>query len=144
MISKIVQLYLTELPKCPVMLDETEAKKYFTRLLMNGNIITYVKDGELLGFVEFWRINNEQFGRLCRNHTLSHDEDLLSGDLCLITRMYIVPDLRNAETFLFLGRALLERNKDAVDYAAMQMHKKHKPLQCYSREQILKHYRMEK
>lgn len=144
MIEKITHLYEYFLPKCPIMLPHDEAIKYFERLMMNGNIITYVKDGELLGFIEYWRISYEKFGRLCCNMTLAHEEDLLNGNICLITRMYIVPDLRNTETFINLGRALLERNKHVDLYAAMQMQKKHKPIQVYSRDQILKHYRMEK
>ena len=142
-VEQIVFLYGHVLPKNPIMLTYEEALEYFERLIMNGNIITYVKDNELLGFIEYWRINNEQFGRICCNYTLAHEEDLLHGNICLITRMYIVPDLRNAETFVVLGRQLLEKNKDAVNFAAMQFHKVHKPLQVYSREQILKHYRME-
>lgn len=144
MIDKIVYLYEYILPKNNIMLCHEDAIKYFERLMMNGNIITYIKEGELLGFIEFWRINHEQFGRLCCNETLQHEENLLNGSICLITRMYIIPDLRNAETFINLGRALLERNKDATNYAAMQMQKKHKPLQVYTRDEILKHYRMEK
>jgi len=144
MIDKIVYLYENTLPKCNIMLSHEEAIKYFERLLMNGNIITYVKNDELCGFLEFWRISKEQFGRLCCNETLSHDEDLLNGSVALITRMWITPDLRNAETFITMGREFLSKNIDATHYAAMQMHKPHKPLQVYTRDQILKHYRMEK
>lgn len=142
--NEINHIYQNILPKNPIMLPNDEAIVYFERLLMNGNIITYVKDGELLGFLEFWKISKEQFGRLCCNETLAHEEDLLNGDVALITRMWITPDLRNAETFINMGREFLSRNINATHYAAMQFHKKHKPIQCYSREKILKHYRMEK
>lgn len=126
------------------MLPHEEAMEYFERLMMNGNIITYVKEGKLLGFLEYWRVTNEQFGRICCNLTLTHDEDLLNGNICLITRMYIIPDLRNAETFINMGREFLDKNRTATHYAAMQFQKKHKPIQVYTREEILKHYRMEK
>lgn len=144
MIEKITYIYQNILPKQPIMLPHDEAIKYFERLMIKGNIITYVQNGELLGFLEFWRINNEQFGRICCNQTLAHEEDLFSGNICLITRMYISPTLRNAETFINIGREFLEKNKTATHYVAMQFHKKHKPLQVYSRNDILKHYRMEK
>ena len=143
-IEQITLIYENIMPKCPIMLSYSEALQYFERLMMNGNIITFIKDGELLGFIEFWRINFLQFGRICCNITLAHDENLLDGNICLITRMYIRPDDRNGHTFLHLGSQLLEKNKDVDFYAAMQMHKKHKPLQVYPREMILKHYRMEK
>jgi len=142
MIDKIVQLYLHELPKCPVMLSEQEATEYFERLMMNGNIITYVKDGELLGFLEFWRCSEEVFGKVCLGLPISHDTDLVNGPVCMISRMYIVPDLRNAETFITIGREFLNRNLTATHYVALQAHKKHKPLQVYNRNEILKHYRI--
>ena len=142
MINKIVHLYLHELPKCPVMLSEQEATEYFERLMMNGNIITYVKDGELLGFLEFWRISPEIFGKVTLGLPISHETDLNNGEICLITRMYIVPDLRNAETFITMGREFLARNADATHFVALQQHKHHKPIQIYSRDEILKHYKI--
>jgi hypothetical protein len=110
--------------------------------MMNGNIITYVKDGELLGFIEFWRISYEQFGRVCCNLSLDHGEDLLNGNICLITRMYIIPGLHFGETFINLGRLLLEKNKNCVFFTAQQEQKKHKNLQVYTRDQVLKHYKI--
>lgn len=141
-IKIIVNLYENVLPKNPIMLSYDEAIQYFERLLMNGNIITYIRDEELLGFIEFWRISYEQFGRICCNLTLTHDEDILSGNICLITRMYIIPDLRNAEAFINLGKNLIDKNKECTHFAAMQFNKKHKPLQVYSRSEIMKHYKI--
>lgn len=142
MIGKIVNIYETVLPKQPIMLSHDEAVAYFERLMMNGNIITYVKDGELLGFCEFWRISYEQFGKICCNLTLPHDSDLVNGNVCLITRMYIVPDLRNTEVFLSLGKSLIDKNVQCTHFAAMQFEKKHKPVQIYTREEISRHYKI--
>lgn len=142
MIEEIVNIYLNILPKNPIMLSHDEAMKYYERLMMNGNVITYIKDGELLGFLEFWRITNEQFGKICCGLTLTHDDDLTNGNICLISGMYIKSDLRNGETFLYLGRTFLEKNKNATHFCAMQAHKKHKPVQVYTREDVLKHYKI--
>jgi hypothetical protein len=141
-VERISEIYDEITLDSPCKLHGQERWDYFERLLMNGNIITYSVDGELQGFLEFWRLSYDQWGRICANLTLTHEEDLLEGPVCLITRMWIKPDLRNGETFIFLGRAFLERNKDTVHFAAMQEHKRHKPLQIYSREQVLKHYKI--
>lgn len=141
-VKRLVYLYENILPKQPIMLPHDEAVEYFERLMMNGNIITCVIDGELCGFIEFWRINYEQFGRLCCNITLAHQEDLLNGNVCLITRMWITPDLRNAKVFISLGKNLIDKNKECTHFAAMQFSKKHKPIQVYTREEILKHYKV--
>lgn len=140
-IEKIEYIYQNIMPKQSIMLNHDEAIEYFERLMIQGNIITYIKDGELLGFLEFWRIKDDQFGRLCLNITLTHDEDLLNGNIALITRMWIDPNNRNSEAFLMLSSMFLSRNKDCTHYAAMQFKKKHKPLQVYTRDEILRHYK---
>lgn len=139
-IEKITDIYENILPKNTIMLPHDEAIEYFERLLMNGNIITYVENGELLGFIEFWRISTEQFGRTCLNITLAHDEDLLNGNVALITRMWINPEYRDGKAFALLAAMFLARNKDASHFAAIQMHKKHKPIQTYTKEELLRHY----
>ena len=141
-IESIVALYENILPKNPCMLPHQEAVEYFERLMMNGNIITYVKDGELIGFLEAWRINFSQLGRILCGLTLEHTEDLLHGNVALITRMYIVPDSRNGEVFINMGRQFLDKNKDATHFIAFQSHKNHKPFQVYTKDQIFNHYRI--
>lgn len=142
LIDELVKIYNEITLDSPIKLKGQEANDYFERLLMNGNIITYIKDGELLGFLEFWRLSYYQWGRICANLTLEHHENLTFGPVCLITRMWIKPDMRNGETFLYLGRTFLEKNKDTEHFAAQQYKKSHKPLQVYSRDEVLKHYRM--
>lgn len=142
MIEQLLKIYDEITVESPYKLKGIEAQQYFERLLMNGNIITYVVDGELLGFLEFWRLSYHQWGMICANLTLTHDDNLLEGPVCLITRMWIKPDLRNGEIFLYLGRTFLEKNKDTIHFAAHQPLKKHKPLQVYSRKEVLKHYKI--
>lgn len=137
-LHQILKIYEEVLPKQPIMLSHNEAMQYFERLMMNGNIITYVKDGELCGFLEFWKVSTEQFGRICCNMTLDHSEDLLNGNIGLITRMWITPDMRNGETFLHLGREFLRVNEECTHYAWLQSQKRHKPLQVYSKEDMFK------
>lgn len=141
-LEEITHIYETVMPKNPIMLSHDEALAYFERMIMRGNVITYIVDGELQGYIEFWRIDYTQFGRICCNWTLANDEDLNSGNICLISGMWIKQNLRNGETFLHLGRTFLEKNKDATHFVALQAHKNHKPLQIYTREQVLIHYKI--
>ncbi len=138
MIEEIVNIYENILPKNPIMLSHDEATKYFERLMMNQNIITYIQDNELVGFIEFWRVTDEQFGRMCLNKPILHDEDLLKGSTAVITRMWITPTLRNGETFLNLGREFLRFNEKCTNFAWLQAHKNHKPLQIYTKDQLFK------
>ncbi len=140
-IEELTNIYENKMPKVAIQLPHEEALQYFERLLMQGNIITYIVGGELKGFLEFWRIDYSQMGRLLCGITLAHDEDLLNGNVALISRMWIDPEDRNGEAFLMLASMFLSRNKDASHFAAFQEHKKHKPFQVYQREDILKHYK---
>lgn len=141
-LEQIVRIYDEITLESPCKIKGQECIEYFERLMMNGNVITYIVDGELQGFLEFWRLSYDQWGRVCSNLTLAHEEDLIHGPVCLITRMWIKPDLRNGETFLYLGRTFLEKNKDTEHFASQQPRKKHKPLQIYTRAEVLKHYKI--
>lgn len=124
-----------------IKMSEHEANLYHERLLTQGNILTYVREGLLKGYIEYYRINYEQLGRICCNLQLDHSENILSGKIALINRMYIDPQYRNGEAFDMLSAIFLVKNKDADYFATFQEHKKHKPYQIYTREEILKHYK---
>lgn len=140
-IEQIEDIYQNKMPKNQIMLGHEEALEYFERLMIQGNIITHIVKGELSGFIEYWRIDYSQFGRLCCNWTLAHDEDLLNGNIALITRMWINPEDRNGDAFKMLAAMFLAKNKDASHFSAMQFQKRHKPIQTYSRDEILRHYK---
>ena len=143
-LNKIVNIYINILPKVPIMLGEVEAKAYFERLMMNGNIITYAQDGELKGFIEYWRITPEILGKVIIGLPISHDTDLLNGDVCLITHMWIDENERSGHTFYHLAAQFLKANMNVTHYVALQNHKHHKPIQIYTRAEILKHYKLER
>lgn len=122
-------------------LSEIEANKYHERLLMQGNIITYVIDGELKGYLEFYRINYEQLGRIVCGLALNHTEDLLTGNIAFINRMWVKQELRNTSVFNIIGNEFLSKNHNAHIFATMQHHKHHKPFQIYTREELIRFYK---
>lgn len=122
-------------------LSKEESEKYFEKLIIQGNILTYVVKDKLIGYLEYYRINYEQFGRICCNWTLTHDEDILNGNISLINRMWINENYRNGEAFDMLTAMYLTKNKDAEFFTTIQRHKHHKPLQVYSKEDVFKYYK---
>lgn len=53
---------------------------YHNAMLGKGAIITYVRDGVVLGYQETWRINFEQLGRiLCQDNWNQLEEDIIMG-----------------------------------------------------------------
>lgn len=139
--QQLTEVYLTKEFWHKNKLSQEEADKYHERLLMQGNIITHITDGVLEGYLEFYRINYDQLGRIMCDIQLNHTEDLLTGNIAFINRMWINPMLRNTEVFGLLGNIFLNRNKDAHIFATFQNHKKHKPFQKYTREELIRFYK---
>ena len=122
-------------------LTKEQSDKYHERLLIQGNILTYIVNGELLGYLEFWRLNFEQFGRVVCNLPIMTDvEDLLNGPIAYISNMYITPDDRDGMAFNVLASMFLSRNKDAQYFTAFRRTKKSQPVQVYKREDLMKLY----
>ena len=122
-------------------LSEHEANLYHERLLMQGNILTYVREGVLLGYLEYWRINTEQLGRIiCNIPILTDIEDINNGPIAYINSMYIDPDYRNGEAFEMLGTMFLVKNRDAKVFVACRNLKHNKPVQVYSRADLIRLY----
>ena len=54
--------------------------------------------------------------------------------------MWIKPDKRGTKIFSILGNIFLERNKDATHFVAFRNMKNNKPIQVYSRQDLIKLY----
>lgn len=139
--EQLTFLYINDEKWYSHKLSEHDANLYHERLLMQGNIITHITDGMLDGYLEFYRINYEQLGRILCDIQLGDDEDLLTGDIAFINRMWIKEEFRNTRIFNMLGAIFLERNKDANIFATIQQHKNHKPFQVYSKEELIRFYK---
>lgn len=122
-------------------LSEAEANAYHERLLVQGNILTYVQDGILLGYLEYWRITPEQLGRIIINQPILTDvEDILTGPIAYVNNMFILEHARGGEAFNVLGSMFLSKNKDADTFVACRNLKHHKPVQVYSRSDLIRLY----
>lgn len=122
-------------------LPEAQANAYHERLLMQGNIITYVNDGILLGYIETWRINTEQLGRIIIGEPIATDtEDILTGPIAYINNMFILADHRNGKVFDLLASMFLAKNHDATHFVACRQGKHQTPVQVYSKSDLIKLY----
>lgn len=139
--KQLTNIYLTKEKWHKNYLSEEEANKYHERLLVSGNILTYVVSGELKGYLEYFRINHEQLGRLvCNKPILTDVEDILSGNIAYINNMWISPECRYGEAFEMLGSMFLVKNRDAELFVAFRSAKHQKPIQVYTRQDLIKLY----
>ncbi len=74
-------------------LSKEDANKYHERLLMQGNILTVVKDNELKGYIEVWCINYEQLGRImCGIPIYAFQENITDGEIAYVTNGWVDND----------------------------------------------------
>lgn len=141
-IDQLTKIYLTKEDWHKIKLTEEQANEYHERLMINGNILTYIVKGELIGYLEWWGINYEQFGRLvCGEPILTDVENILDGNIALINNMWISENDRNGYAFELLSSMLLSRCKDKDFYVAFRRVKRNQPIQVYTRDEIMKNFK---
>ena len=115
-------------------LSENDAQMYFLRMLAFGNIILYTQADSVAGFVEFWRISPEQFGRHSLGLPIYNTEDLMRGDVCYINSFFVAKEHRFGECIEYLKTELFNRNKDAKFFVYERQ--KNKSIRIYNPKEI--------
>jgi len=113
MIEQLMEVYLaqTNFPHLSI----ERAEEYFRYLINKGNILTYEKEGRLIGFIEFWRINYEQVGRAVLGIPIYvMDEDISTGKVCYVSDLWVRPEERKGNLVLKMKKDLEEINKGCL------------------------------
>lgn len=114
-----------------------EAMKYHQSLMDSGNIIAVIQDGELLGYVEFLRINFEQFGKMvCHAPFFILDENITDGNICVVHNVWIRKDCRRGPVFFYLRDKFYEINHTCEYYAGFALRKKTQPIKVFKKENL--------
>lgn len=119
------------------LFDET-LDAYHNQLLFKGRLIHVEQDGELLGYVESWRINYEKFGRkICGEAIDIHTEDIQTGKICYINNVTINPDARRGYTIKLLRNKLFLKDQDAEYVVGERNGKKHRPVKVFKMRDMM-------
>lgn len=123
-------------------LPPEEARKYFTHLLDKGNIIIYEINGKILGYVEFWRINYEQFGRIiCGEEFSAYLEEVTNnGPICYLSNIWINPDFRNGSVLKLLRGMFFFANQNMDYFVGQSKTKKSEPIKVLRRPEFMSKY----
>lgn len=118
-------------------LSEEEANLYHDTLLNKGNIIV-VRDGEdVTGYVEFWRLSYEQFGRIiCGEPFSALHEDVQSGQIAYLANTFIRENYRHGEVTRMLRERFLEANTLCTHFCGNARRKKSEPVKVFKRNQV--------
>ncbi len=103
-ISQLWDIYNTKEDWHKKRLNEEEFYRYTFRLINTNNLFYEMVDGKVTGYVEVWRINYEQFGRIsCGEKFYVYDENITDGCIAYINNMWSSDvDTTNSITLKFI------------------------------------------
>lgn len=131
LIEQLTNIYETKETWHKNKLSKEEANIYHERLLMQGNIITIVEDDILKGYIEIWKINYEQLGRLmCGETIFAFDENITDGIIAYVNNGWISPDYQNTKMAKKLEDSFKDRFKDCK-FIARKRHKYNEAFKVY-------------
>lgn len=120
-------------------MSEDEATKYHKKLLREGNILCYLDGENLIGYVEFWRINYEQFGRIiCREHFSGYLENIKDGNIAYVANTWIDEQHRNTQVYKELKLKFFSVNYKCDYFVGEALTKKAQPVKVFKRSNIFK------
>ncbi len=118
-----------------------EATKYFDKLLKNGNILYYALQGKLVGYVEFWRLNFEQWGRIvCHVPFSAYHEDVEHGNICYVANVWIDKQYRHGRVMKILKYWFFKMNRDCEFFVGEALRKKTQPIKVFSYKEFINKY----
>jgi ribosomal protein S18 acetylase RimI-like enzyme len=143
--NKLVQFYRLHNPVASSLSDE-ELAEYFKLIDERNNLVVECdQGGDIIGFIEFWRINYEQLGRIMVHGLIdARDEDTITGSICFFANTAIHPDFRKSEVGEFMKKKffLMNYNCDFFCGDAIRKINKH-TFNIYKRSHIFKHLKEE-
>lgn len=123
----------------PMGIDD--AMDYHQAILDKKAIVSYEENDELLGYAEFWRINNEQLGRIVLGQNFSAKwEDINSGTICYLSNVTVRPDKRGLGVIRELRNKFFEANKDCDYFIGYAKRKKTQPWKIFTKQQAYMKY----
>lgn len=133
----LTHCYLTQQPWQEFLMTEQDAIYYFEEMITRGNIIAEVEGDELLGYVESWHINFEQFGRLvCKAPFWTFEENTTDGNICFLANIWINPDHRRGLVFKKMELEFFSNNRHDEYYTGFAWRKKTKPIKVFKRSEL--------
>lgn len=136
LINQLVSIYLEEENWHRKKLDREEAKLYFAHLLSKGNIITVEHNNVLCGYLEFWRLTYEQFGRVLCQPLSAMQEDVQTGYISYLANIYIKPEYRDSQVFNRLRDRFFEANASCTYFVGEERSKRNGAIKVFNRSDI--------
>ena len=110
---------------------------YHRRMYDNGNITICMSGEFVLGYIEVWRVNFEQWGRLvCHAPFDIYEENITDGNIAIVSNMFIRPEFRNGKVYKKLRNDFFKQNSHCDYYVGEALRKKSQPIKVFKRENL--------
>ena len=119
--------------------NETPAgiTNYHQIMLDKGNILCYVENGILLGYVEVWFINFEQFGRIiCHEPFIAPLENVTDGNIAYLANTWIKPEYRNNSVYRKLKVRFFEISHHCEYFVGEALRKHTQPIKVFKKADL--------
>lgn len=141
MIDKLIRVYLEEEHWHGNKLSEADAARYFETLIAKDRLIVHLEEGNIAGYVEWWRINFEQFGRLiCHEPFFIELEDIETGPICYVANIWIDPKWRRSHVLGCLKEGFFRENESAKFFVGEALRKKTQPVKVFKMQESFKRW----
>ena len=124
--------------------DMERSTKLMQSLLERGRLIVEFNGAEeIVGFVESWRVNYEQFGKLICYPGYPEDFDkwdINSGNICYLSNIVIHPAYRMGTTIKLFKNEFFRQNFKCDFFVGQAYRKRHQPLKVFTRQEFYDRY----
>ena len=138
-ITQLTNIYLNkewwvkEEDKLPISV----ANSYYDKLLNQGNILICEFKGQVLGYVEVWKINFEQFGRIvCHSKFCADGEDILNGNIGYVANVWIDEPYRRSWVTKDLILKFYKFTHDCEYFVGMATRKRTQPIKVFKKSEL--------
>ena len=136
-IEQLIEIYYKEEWWHQEKKSYTQAVNYYNVLLKKGNILYYEIEGRVVGYVEFWRINFEQWGKIvCHEKIYIDIEDISNGNICYVTNVWINKEYRNTDVVKTLTLNFFKQNYRCDYFVGEALRKKTQPIKVFKRSEL--------
>jgi ribosomal protein S18 acetylase RimI-like enzyme len=139
---KLVEFY-RKYNLVPSPLTDDALCAYFIALDHRRNLIVeYDYEFEIIGFIELWRINYEQLGRIIVYGSLdAREENTTDGELCFLANLAIHPEHRHGPVGHLLRNRFFKENYSCTHFCGDSRRRKHHhTFNLYKRNDIITKY----
>lgn len=136
-ISQLVKIYFEEENWHDSKLSIQDAVLYHDFVFNNGNIIVVKNKDEVVGYLEFWRLNFENWGKyVCGVEISPLHTDVKNGNIAVVNNIWIKKEFRRGDVFKQIKERFYRVNSDCDYYVGHALRKKTQPIKVFKKSDL--------